>query len=273
MVTAFIMTQATWRWAFWLYSILNVIALSMIVLFLDEPYFNRTIDPAQLPRQPVRWKSLVGISQWETRRYRASSLSAILRPFAVLTRIPLLGIFAWGFVNFAWVTGVSTTSAIWLTSIYRFDSIELGLFYFAAVAGVGLGAVAGHWSHDATAAAWSRRHGGHITPEMRLILSYPSTALIAASLLVLGFALERVWHYMVVAVCPHLEELPRSHHSRHLQVFFGTQLIGFVIAVTAVSAYIVDTYPECPFEAGMWFFFVKCTGGFFATYVQVKLHH
>ena len=68
----------------------------------------------------------------------------------------------------------------------------------------------------------------------------------AVALIVLGFALENVWHYMVVAV------------------FYGLQVVGIMIATTAVNAFLLDAYPEGSGEVGAWIVFGRVFGGFMA---------
>lgn len=89
-----------------------------------------------------------------------------------------------------------------------------------------------------------RRHGGRIDPEVRLYPTYLSSVLMATALVVLGFSLENVWHYMIVAV------------------FFGFQVAGIMIATTAVNAFLLDAYPEGSGEVGAWIVFGRVFGGF-----------
>lgn len=88
-----------------------------------------------------------------------------------------------------------------------------------------MGWLVGHWLHDAVGRAYSRRHSGKTDPEARLIIAYPAAFILAGSLIVLGFALEYHWHYIVLAV------------------FGATHLFGIAIVTTAVNAYLLDSYP------------------------------
>lgn len=96
-----------------------------------------------------------------------------------------------------------------------------------------------------------KRNNGRIDPEVRLYLTYLSSLLMAVALIVLGFALENVWHYMVVAV------------------FYGLQVVGIMIATTAVNAFLLDAYPEGSGEVGAWIVFGRVFGGFMATYINI----
>lgn len=126
------------------------------------------------------------------------------------------------------------------------------MFYFAPIIGSILGAVVGHWLHDLVALHHSRRHAGHVEPEARLIITWLATPMMAVSILVLGFALQRTWHYMVIAV------------------FMAGQVCGIMIATTALNAYLLDSYPEGSGEVGAWIVVGRTMGGFMATYVEIE---
>lgn len=95
------------------------------------------------------------------------------------------------------------------------------------------------------------RRNGRIDPEVRLYISYFASVLMAVSLIILGFALQKRWHYMVVAV------------------FFGAQVAGIMIVTTAVNAYLLDAYPEGSGEVGAWLGFGRTWGGFMASYINI----
>jgi hypothetical protein len=42
-----------------------------------------------------------------------------------------------------------------------------------------------------------------------------------------------------------------------------------MIAITSISAFMVDAYPEVPGETGAWLILVRTTGGFMASYIQL----
>lgn len=126
-----------------------------------------------------------------------------------------------------------------------------GYFYFFGIIGPLVGWFVGHWLHDYVGRAYARRYG-HIDPEARLIIAYPATLLLFVALLVLGFALQNQWHYMVLAV------------------FSAVQTVGLMIATTAVNAYLLDSYPEGSGEVGAWLTAARNWGGFMVTYFQVE---
>ena len=126
-----------------------------------------------------------------------------------------------------------------------------GYFYFFGIVGVLLGWFAGHFLHDAVGNFYMRRHAGRLDPEARLIITYPATLILCLSLIILGFALQNHWHYMVLAV------------------FAATQCFGVMIVTTAINAYLLDCYPEGSGEVSAWVTASRNWAGFMATYVQI----
>ena len=104
--------------------------------------------------------------------------------------------------------------------------------------------------HDAVGDFYARRPG-HIDPEAWLIIAYPATLLLFVALLVIGYALENTWHYMILAV------------------FSCVQCIGVMIFTTAINAYLLDCYPEGSGEVGAWITASRNWSGFMATYIQI----
>lgn len=114
-----------------------------------------------------------------------------------------------------------------------------------------IGWFSGHFLHDAVARYYAKRNAGRFHPEGRLLLTYPATLLCAVSLVLLGLALEKQWHYMVIAVVA------------------AIQCVGFMVVTTAINSYLLDCYPEGSGEVGAWVTASRNWGGFMATFVQL----
>ncbi len=71
--------------------------------------------------------------------------------------------------------------------------------------------------------------------------------MMAISILVLGFAIQNLWHWAVLAV------------------FVAGQVMGIMIATVALNAYLLDAYPEGSGEVGAWIVVGRTLGGFMAT--------
>lgn len=97
-----------------------------------------------------------------------------------------------------------------------------------------------------------RKHDDRLDPEARLIITYPATLILCLSLLILGFAFQHKWHYMVLAV------------------FAAMQCFGVMIVTTAINAYLLDCYPEGSGEVSAWITASRNWAGFMATYIQLK---
>ena len=106
--------------------------------------------------------------------------------------------------------------------------------------------------HDTVGRLYARRHDGHIDPEARLIIAYPASVLLFIAVLVIGFALEHQWHYMILAV------------------FSAVQTVGVMIVTTAINAYLLDSYPEGSGEVGAWVTASRNWSGFMATFIQIE---
>lgn len=220
---------------------------------------------------------MLGIQQ--AKGWRSRSLSQCLaRPIVAITKLPLLFILVYNFLNFDWVIGVNTI-AIWLTSIYGFSTQDLGkfihpskptlarqqvclyyllnkhqtgYFYFFGTVGVLLRWFAGHFLHDAVGRYYIQRHKGRLDREARLILLYPATGLLCLSLVLFGLAFEFHWHYMTIAV------------------FAAMQCFGVMIVTTAISAYLLDCYPEGSGEVSAWVTASRNWAGFMSAYIQIE---
>ena len=89
-----------------------------------------------------------------------------------------------------------------------------------------LGEVMGHWLHDLVARWYMHRHNGRLEPESRLRVIWFSTPFMLAGLVLLGFALERGYHYMIASLG------------------WGLYVFGIMITTVGLNAYVLDSYPE-----------------------------
>ena len=126
LITAFIVSSVSWRWAFWVCTILAAVSL-VLVFFLDETLFDRLNTGSQAdPTRILLSRRLVGIEQAKSYHQR-SLLQSIMRPVIAITKLPILLTVIYYFLNFAWVIGVNTTVSIWLTDFYYFSPRAIGM--------------------------------------------------------------------------------------------------------------------------------------------------
>lgn len=114
-----------------------------------------------------------------------------------------------------------------------------------------LGELVGHWAFDFAANYYAKRHQGRFQPEIRLSPTWYATPLMVTGIVLLGFSLQRHWHYMVTAVV------------------WGLYVFGIMICTTAINSYLLDAYPEASGEVAAWINFGRTIGGFIITYEEV----
>lgn len=124
LVSSFIVSEVNWRWAFWVCTILAGVGL-VAVSFLDETLFDRKNPP---PSRGSFISRLVGFQQ--AKAPSKDFLQCMTRPVVAITKIPVLTVLIYYFLNFAWVIGVNTTIGIWLTNFYQFSTRGIGEFPF-----------------------------------------------------------------------------------------------------------------------------------------------
>ncbi|CRK31560.1 hypothetical protein BN1708_015975 [Verticillium longisporum] len=154
---------ATHKWQDVFWTCVGVCALDMIVIvmFLDETWYNREIHSSDQPRRGTgfwsRMSRIVGI--WEFRNQK-------------------------GYYKPVYHYGYSFTS--------------LGYLYFSPIVGVIFGEVFGHYINDWIAQRYVRKHNGVFEPEARLYMIYLAAIPMIGGLVLLGQALDR--HLSVAAV-------------------------------------------------------------------------
>ena len=121
LIASFIVSETSWRWTFWVCTILACVGL-LLVFLLDETLFDRR-SPA-IPRGSY-FSRLLGVQQAKGWKQR-SLIRSFSRLLNTITKLPVLIILVYYFLNFAWVIGFNTAVAIWLTEEYGFSLRGLG---------------------------------------------------------------------------------------------------------------------------------------------------
>ena len=124
--------------------------------------------------------------------------------------------------------------------------------YFAPTVASVAAYVSGHWLHDILAKFYVRRHEGRFDPESRLIIVWLAMPFMISGLILVGCALQRHYHYMLVALG------------------WGFYTFGMILNSTSVNLYVLNSYPEASGEVGMWVNFSRTAGGFIISYFQVQ---
>ncbi|EMC92470.1 hypothetical protein BAUCODRAFT_97493 [Baudoinia panamericana UAMH 10762] len=257
LITAFIISTTPWQWAFGVYTIMTGLCLILQILFAEETFFNRKMPASERPQRTPgvggKIARLIGTEQWRSRKQRSTFAQAVMRPLRTIMKPTVFISTVYYLCTFAWVVGINTTLSIFITAPpYNFGPRSIGFFYFTPVVAAILGELIGRWLHDAIAMALTHRSKEKkLEPEYRLMAISISTPFMLSGLIVLGFALEEGWHYMLAALG------------------WGLYVFGIMITTVAITAYNLDSYPEGSGEIAAWINFARTTGGFIVSYFQV----
>ncbi|KAK4173517.1 major facilitator superfamily domain-containing protein [Triangularia setosa] len=230
---AFITETLHWSVPFWVYFAMNVLGMALVIAFLEETYYDRSIPSDQQPARGNRFARLIGTAQWKSRHLRNTLGQACWRTVSVLLKPVVALSCVFYALTFAWAVGINTTLAIFVTPLYGFGPKQVGFFYFTPVIAVALGEVTGHWLHDALAKQYIRSHKGHFEPEVRLRAVVLAMPVVIVGLALIGQCFENQWHFMVTSVCWGL-------------------------------------YPEASGEVSAWLNMARTVGGFIVSYFQVR---
>jgi MFS family permease len=74
------------RWAFWVESIATGLGLVLVILLIDETFYNRAVPVDQQPPRGTRLTRLLGIPQWRSRKYRYTFWDSFTRPFRTVAK-------------------------------------------------------------------------------------------------------------------------------------------------------------------------------------------
>ncbi|MCJ1386352.1 hypothetical protein MMC17_009478 [Xylographa soralifera] len=251
MFTGFIIAASTWQWAFALYVLMTGLCLTAVICFGQETYYDRRIAPESQPLRKSHLLRVVGIEQYRTHLVGNTFSQAMMRPVRAICKPVVFISTVYYTLIFAWVVGINTTLSIFLQPLYGFGPRQIGFFYFTPIVAVILGEACGHWLHDSIASVCMRRNGGRLEAEARLWVTYIATPFMVAGLVLLGFALQHGYPYMLAALG------------------WGLYVFGIMLATVGINAYALDAYPEAAGEVSAWLNFARTTGGIFVTEWQV----
>lgn len=127
-----------------------------------------------------------------------------------------------------------------------------GFFYFGPIIAILLGFAVGHYLNDALAVMYEKRHNGILEPEARLWIVILSAPIQWAGLTLLGCSLQNHYHYMVTNFA------------------WDLFLFSLMVSTTGLDAYLLDSYPRGSGEMAAWFNVGRSTGGFIASYFELK---
>lgn len=88
---AFITETKHWSVPFWVYFAMNALGMALVVAFLEETYYDRSIPAENQPPRGSRVARLIGTAQWRSRHLRNTFGQACWRTVSVLLK-PIVAI-------------------------------------------------------------------------------------------------------------------------------------------------------------------------------------
>ncbi|KAK7516916.1 major facilitator superfamily domain-containing protein [Phyllosticta citriasiana] len=252
-----IILKLNWRPDFAVLCGFYILSTIMVILFGDETLFDRTSPAEQKPKTWARHLSLlIGIEGarisgrpglWTVFKHQCSLLARphLFFPTAFFV-MPIT----------MWTIGiVSTITQFVLPPPYEFGYVALAMLYFAPMIGTLAGEVWGHFFNDWLVTRYTKRHDGKHVPENRLNGVYIPVIIGVAGLVLFGETLQHQLHWVGLA--------------------FGWAMNCFSTlgAMTAVSAYVLDCFPEHASLGSAWINFWRVIGGFSVAYFQLDWVH
>ncbi|OQV06562.1 hypothetical protein CLAIMM_11112 [Cladophialophora immunda] len=247
-----------WQIIFWCTLAWSGFLLSLILLFGDETYYNRTV-PRE--RQPHRGKGQINrllrvTGIWQIQHhsgYFATVLSSYIRLVTVFLKPVIALTMLFYAAVFMWMIGLFLSSAVLLATPkvaggYGLSSISVGCVFFAPIVGVLLGELFGHFFNDFIVKFYARRHGGHFVPEVRLWTTYIGLAVIVPGLVIVG---ETFQHQLSVAA---------------LVFGWGMDVFGVLVTSVATIAFALDCYPSASGEVSALINMARVGAGFAVPY-------
>ncbi|KAF8464913.1 major facilitator superfamily domain-containing protein [Kalaharituber pfeilii] len=250
-----------WRPVFWLVFAFCCFVLVLIVLFIDETWYNRNIPMDKQPeRGSTEWDRMMRLTGiWQIKHhsgYFLPVLSSCKRLTTVLFKPIMLPTMCYYMMSFMWAIGINITISILLETPqaaggYGFNAKAIGYTYFTPLVGVAIGEAFGHFFNDFVANRYIRKHNGEFKPEVRLWINYISFFFMPPGLVLIGQTLHRHLHWSA------------------LVMGWGMYVFGVMAASVGVTAYTLDCYPNASGEVGGYINFARAAGGFIVGYFQM----
>ena len=126
---------------------------------------------------------------------------------------------------------------------FSFTPVGAAAAWTAPLVGSILGGLWGHWFNDFLCHRYIKRHNGKYVLENRLWGAYLPTLVMFVALVLYGQALQHAMHWMVLLLA------------------WGFLGFAFIAAITAVSAYALDCFPQHASLVASIINFWRTTGG------------
>uniref|UniRef100_A0A8H8CFQ1 Major facilitator superfamily (MFS) profile domain-containing protein n=1 Tax=Psilocybe cubensis TaxID=181762 RepID=A0A8H8CFQ1_PSICU len=253
-----LVSVSSWRWSYGIGSIYSAIVVLLIIFFMEETMYDRTVKPIPVPTTSglrKRFEDLVGITGLKMQKYRISWHDSIMSPLRLVWRPHLLMALIFEAMLFGFSIGINVTNVVFLGTPlpfgYGFDQLSIGASYATPIVGVLLGEIIGRYTNDFIMNVSIRRNNGVFEAESRLWACYIAIPLYICGFVTLGAALER--HLSVGA----------------LIMGWGIAEFAVMINTVAIYAYCNDAFPKHQGEISALINIARTLGGFSVAYFQI----
>ncbi|KAF8198617.1 MFS general substrate transporter [Pholiota molesta] len=254
----FLVAHTTWRWAYGIGAIYSAIVLTLIIFFMEETMYDRTVKPIPEPTTTglrYRIETLIGITGVKMQKYRMSWTQAILAPLNLVWRPHLILILVFEAMVFGFSIGINVTNAVFLGSPrpfgFGFSQSGIAGGYGTPIVSVLIGEVVGRYTNDWIMRVSIRRNKGVFEAESRLWACYIAVPLYICGFVTLGASFEK-----------HLS-------TGALIMGWGIAEFAVMINTVAVYAYLNDSFPKHKGEISALVNIFRTLGGFSVSYFQV----
>nr|GAT54834.1 MFS general substrate transporter [Mycena chlorophos] len=254
----FLVARTSWRWAYGIGSIYGAIVVLLIIFFMEETMYDRTIRP--IPPRPstglrYRIETLIGITGVRMQKYRVSWAQAIISPLNVVWRPHILGVLLFEALLFGFGIGINVTNAVFLGSPpplgFAWSEFAIAGGYGTPIVSVILGELVGRYLNDYIMNAAIRRNNGVFEAESRLWACYLAVPLYIVGFVTLGAAFQNKLSPGAVVMG------------------WGIAEMAIMINTVAVYAYCNDAFPRHQGEVSALINLARTLGGFAVAYFQV----
>jgi len=153
-----------------------------------------------------------------------------------------------------WTIGIVSTISLFVRPPpYLFSDTAAALLYLAPMIGTVVAEFWGHWFNDFLQNRYIRTHNGQFKPEVRLWGVYPAWIMGIAGLVLFGESLQHTLSWVGIAFG------------------WGMNCFSTLGTTAAISAYVLDCFPQHAALASSWINFWRVIGEFPVRHVLVHL--
>ncbi|KAH7031562.1 major facilitator superfamily domain-containing protein [Microdochium trichocladiopsis] len=248
-ISGAVASQISWRWFFWICTILQAVSLIFIVVAHPETKYQRYTHSATATAGATLPGSISAKAHESGERVPSSLIwRDILSPLRILFLYPIVtwASLAMGFAaNSLLALNLTQAQVFGAPHPYGFTPDQIGFVNFSFVVGAAIALVTAGPLSDYIALRSARSNGGVLEAEMRLPALIPYVVVNLVGMVITAVGYQRSWPWPAIVVVGY--------------GLVGVQVVGIP---TIAIAYAVDCYKALPGEVMIAATVVKNTFGF-----------